>query len=269
MFRRAIMMTVAGAVVLSMTTELMAQEPRQGRRGGFGGGFGGPGGFPVSSLMLLQAPEVRTELAVTPEQGQKIDALATESREKLRASFGGGSREEFQALSPEEREKRMAEGRKKMEESGKETDAKLATILDAKQQQRLKELRLQREGVGALGKPEVAKELGLSQEQNDKIHKIQEDARPDFGALAGLREAPEEQRTKVIAEMRAKREKADADILGVLTAEQKTKFEAMKGKAFNFPAGGAGGFGGAGGGAPGAPGAPGGERRRPAPKQEQ
>ena len=68
--------------------------------------------------------------------------------------------------------------RKKFEEAGKGIDEKVAGILDAKQAERLHQLQLQREGAMALTRPEVIKKLDLSEEQQAKIKKIQEDARP-------------------------------------------------------------------------------------------
>jgi Spy/CpxP family protein refolding chaperone len=144
----------------------------------------------------------------------------------------------------------MDEMRKKMEEANKAAEEKVGKILKPEQLARLNQLSLQRPG--AITRPEVAKQLGLSQEQQDKIQKIQEESRPQGGG--NFQNMTEEERQKFVAEANERREKAQADMLAVLTGEQKTKWTELQGKEFKFPA-----FGGPGGG--------GGQRQRPATKQ--
>ncbi|HWB11524.1 MAG TPA: hypothetical protein VG826_20000 [Pirellulales bacterium] len=198
-------------------------------------------------------PEVRKELSVSDEQGKEIDDVLAAQRE----SRGGFNFQELQNLSDDEREKRMDEMRKKGEEAEKTAQEKLDKILKPEQLTRLNQLALQLQGTRALARPDIAKQIGLSQEQQDKIQKIQEDARPQ-GGPGGFQNLSDEERQKRFAEMRERQDKAQADMLAVLTDEQKTKWADMKGKDFEFPA-----FGGAGGGFGGA----GGPRRRPATKQ--
>lgn len=250
MRRIALMLTVA-AVLGSTAGSLLAQPP--GGPGGPGGGRGrGPGGgFGGGPLGLLMMPEVRTELKVTDEQQQKLRT----AMEGLRPE-GGGQRGGFGNLSEEER----AEMRKRMEELQKKTDEAMKSVLSEEQITRLRQLDIQRQGAQALGRPDVAEKLGLTDEQKTKMREIQEAARPDFSAFGNLREASQEEREKAMAEMRAKREKADADVMALLDAEQKAIWESLVGEKFNFPAPQFGGFGGGrgqrgpGGGRP--PGAP-------------
>lgn len=251
MRRIALMLTVA-AVLGSTAGSLLAQPP--GGPGGPGGGRGrGPGGgFGGGPLGLLMMPEVRTELKVTDEQQQKLRT----AMEGLRPEGGGGQRGGFGNLSEEER----AEMRKRMEEMQKKADEAMKSVLSEEQITRLRQLEIQRQGAGALGRPDVAEKLGLTDEQKAKMREIQEGARPDFAAFGNLREASQEEREKVMSEMRAKREKADADMMALLDAEQKAIWESLVGEKFNFPAPQFGGFGGGrgqrgpGGGRP--PGAP-------------
>lgn len=110
-----------GLIVVLAASAAWAQPPGGGR--GFGRGFGGP----TSGTMLLAMEEVRDELKTTEEQNAKIETLTSEARTKMQEAFGGF--QELQGLDDEERNKRMAEGRQKMEQVGKESDAKLAGIL--------------------------------------------------------------------------------------------------------------------------------------------
>ena len=77
--------------------------------------------------------------------------------------------------------------------------------------------------------------------------------------------------SRVIAKMQKQREKADADVLGVLTAQQKEKWTEMKGKEFKFPQPkfGPGGRGGPGGFGPGGPGKKPAEKSRPSPDKQE
>jgi spore coat protein CotH len=211
----------------------LAQPPggRGPGRGGFGGpGFGPPGG-PASSAMLLRLPEVRKELGTSEPQNKQIDALHAEQQDQMRASFGAINFQELQELSEEERSKRFEEARKKSEQAAKKADEKLASVLDAKQMQRLNQLRLQREGIASFRRPEVVKQLGLTNEQQDKIRKLQPEGPMFFGPGPGGPGGP------------AQGEKMLGDALAVLTADQKAKWAELKGKEFKFSQGPGGIFG--------------------------
>jgi Spy/CpxP family protein refolding chaperone len=238
--------SLLGALALVLIVSLAsAQEQPGGRgRGGFGG-RGGPAAMFNSPTALLRMPEVRKELNTTDEQNKEVDAALQE----LAPPPGGFGN--FQDLSNEERQKRFEE----MQKKGEEVDAKVKKILKPEQSARLNQLLLQRQGANAWARPEVAKQLGLTQEQQDKIQKIQEESRPPRGGGGGFQNLSDEERQK----MQERREKAQADMLAVLTDEQQTKWAEMTGKKFDFPQ-----FGGAGGGGFGGAG---GERRRPATKQ--
>jgi hypothetical protein len=193
-------------------------------------------------------PEVQKELAISDEQKGLIEDMQADLREQMRNVFGNP--QELGNLSQEERQKRFEESRQKAEEMGKKTEEMLKMILEPKQLERLSQLRLQTEGVDAFRRDEIAEKLGLTQDQKDKIAKIQEESRPDPNAFRNFRDASEEERRQAFAQMRERREKAQADILAVLTASQKESWEKMQGKKFDFPQRGFGG------------GRPGGERGR-------
>ena len=137
-----------------------------------------------------------------------------------------GERGDFQNLSREEMQKRFEELAKKTEEAVK-------TILDAKQQTRLAELRIQRDGGSSLSRAEIADKLGLEKAQKDQIAKIQADSAPTTGF--DFQNATQEERTKFMTESRERREKANTAMLALLTAPQKESFEKMQGAKFTFP----------------------------------
>lgn len=129
-------------------------------------------------MMYLWMSEVQTELALTDQQKQQIEALRTEADQARQAIRGNRSREDYQNMSEADRQKARDEMRQKMEAIGKQTEEKLGKILTAKQVERLSQLRLQREGVFALTRAEVATALGLTTEQQAQIQKVMEAGRP-------------------------------------------------------------------------------------------
>ena len=265
-----------GVLVIALVTSAagtVSAQPGGGRGGpggfGFGGGRGGGGEF-----MILNMPEVQKELAITDDQKALIEDMMADLRGGQRPDFAS-----FRDLSEEERTKRFEEMRKQGEERMKQAEEAVKAILDEKQFARYEELRLQRAGVMALGRPEVADKLALTQEQKDKLAEL----RPQFGGPGGPGgrgpggrgpggqggqpggqggERPDFQ--AMMAQMRERQAKMEADMLAVLTPEQKTKWESMQGKKFEFPQPqfGQGGPGGRGPGGQG--GQPGGRGQRPA-----
>ena len=256
------------AVLGAMATSAFAQPGGAGGRGrgGFGGGFGGP----QSGLMLAGNPAIQKELGVTEDQIAKLKKLGDEAREEMQAGGGGGG--DFAALRDlpeEERRAKMTEMmNKRMEAARKVAEKykpKLAEVLDAKQVERLNQIALQAAGPGAYSDPDVAKALKLSKEQQDKLATITkefgEKQRAAFtGGGGGGGEDPR-------AKMRELNAARDKDLAAVLTDDQKTQLEKLKGKEFDVAAlrggpggpgaGGPGGGGGRpGGGRPGAEGRP-------------
>jgi hypothetical protein len=90
--------------------------------------------------------------------------------------------------------------------------------------ERLNQMRLQREGSEALGRPEVVEQLGLTESQREGIARILEAARRQFGFGPPNFDRIEEQRRK-----------AYADILATFTEEQRATWSAMRGDEFKFP----------------------------------
>jgi Spy/CpxP family protein refolding chaperone len=256
-------------------------------RGGFGGGFGG--GFPgqggsIAGLLLME--EVQTELKLTDEQKTKL----RDSRDELRGNAGGPGRRgggagqgggegapNFRDMSQEERQKFMEDARKRMEEQSKKAEELAKGILTPEQMTRLNELRIQQQGIRAMGRAEVAAALKLTDAQKEAIDDILQAARPQRGpggggggggGFGGGRPSAED-REKARAEAEERTKKTQADIDAVLTETQKAEWVKLQGAKFTFPerpAFGQGGRGGRGGqGGDGAPG--GGQNRRQRPNR--
>jgi hypothetical protein len=272
-----------------------------GGRGGFGGGGFGGGGFGGGAglLGLLRVPEVQKELELVDEQMTAIAKL----QEEARAAFGGGRGGQggntpggqkgrtkgnnngaslqtapaewffVQQAQPGQNQQGQKgrggfqitdEQRAEFQKQRAEQKAKLAEILLPHQMKRLTEIYIQQLGTRALDEEDIAKELNVTEAQKSQIAKIREDGsaarRELFAGGGGQSDAEREaNRTK----MEQMRKADDEKILGLLTADQKTKLEDLKGKPFAMPEappGGRGGPGGQKGGPGGQKGAPGGTR---------
>jgi hypothetical protein len=231
-------MILSGLVLLIAAASTVQAQDRP-RGGGFQFGFGGGGMFGGASFdaNLLASPEVQKELGVSDEQKGLIEDMLTDLQSQRQQAFrqGGGGFQNFQDLSEDERRKLIEEGQKRMEEMNKKTEEMINMVLEPKQTERFGQLRLQRAGVGAFNRLDIAEKLALTQEQKDKMQKIQEANRPDPSAFASFRDMSEEERREAFAKLREKGEKANAEILNLLTGEQKESWAKLQGKKFEFP----------------------------------
>ena len=180
-----------------------------GGSGGAGERRGGGGGRGGSLAFLVRNEQVVKELGLTEDQVKKIEAAVPE-----------GMRE----MSGEDRAKAVAK-----------LEADVKAVLTPAQNKRATEVRLQMSGTRALTQPDVAKELGLSEDQVKKIEAALDVPRPDGGGRApGGGQPSQEEMAKMREEFVKAREAANAKALAVLTPEQKKKWDAMLGKKFEF-----------------------------------
>jgi hypothetical protein len=190
-------------VALLIATPLMAQQ--RGR------GFGRGGGGGVTKAVLLGNENVQKELEIVADQKEQIAAIVEESRQgRGRGGFG-------QDLSDEEREK----ARKERADRLAAIDKKIDAVLVGPQKTRLNEIWVQALGSFAFSNEAIAKELGIGEDLQEKINDARRQAFQD--AADGGPEG--------FAKARAESEKA---IVALLSADQKAKFEKMKGKPVSF-----------------------------------
>ncbi len=174
------------------------QPPQGGMR--MGGGSGTTG--------LIRRSDVQKELALTAAQKTKIEAALKTTRPKEGEKFD----------------------RAKMEAAMKKAEATINATLTAAQKSRLKQLSYQRMGVAGVMMPEVATALGLTSTQKTKITGIYQAEMKKVIGTPKPGERPQFDRAKMEAAMK----RIETQVNAALTATQKSKWTAMKGKPFKF-----------------------------------
>jgi hypothetical protein len=165
--------------------------------------------------------KVQEELNLSDDQKQKmLEALPEYIQETKTILDTLGDQK------PEQREKAMQSHRQK---AGERFTTTLKAILTVPQLGRLKQLQLQHEGPGALGRPEIRTDLKITQEQLMRFAGVIQDMQKRIEPL--IKEAqsggnPEEIRPRVIKI----RKDHEAKIENLMTDEQREQWKAMRGK---------------------------------------
>jgi len=197
---------VLGLVVLTAAPTAAQRRLGIGRRGA-GGSFG--------PLMAME--EVQKELNLTKDDVVRIEEILDEyppvrvDREAVRQ--GELSRDDID---------------RRLHIVWQEIDGRLKDALSPEQHRRFNELRLQFEGIRSLDRPEIADRLELSLDQRETIHKLTVQNREQFrsrrpGPPLGGDQA------------RELRRKFRSEALEALTPEQRTAWDVLQGKRFDFP----------------------------------
>ena len=200
--------------------------PHEGGRHGGGGPRGMMGGDPVIGMLRIE--EVRNEVKITPEQAEAIKKIA-ESNRPERPDMSN-----FRNLKEEERQELFKKMQEKRETAHAAIREQLEEVLLPGQLERLSQLSIQQQGARALASSEVVEKLGITDEQKKqlvevrgKVQKLMRERMQEIfssGDREGIREKMAEIRTEM-----------EEEVMGVLTSEQRTKFDALKGEAFDMP----------------------------------
>jgi hypothetical protein len=164
----------------------------------------------VVKLLLLRQKSVQKDLALGADVVKKITDFTNAQSEAARKTAG----------MPE------AARKEAFEKLAKQNDKFLADTLNAKQSKRLDQIEMQFTALTQLLKPEMIKELKLSDDQVKKFKEMQPEARKALAEVLGSKDAGKSQKfAKLQQETRTK-------ILAVLTDEQKTKVREIAGPPF-------------------------------------
>jgi Spy/CpxP family protein refolding chaperone len=191
------------------------------QRGGgmfFGRGGGNPG-------QLLGRHDVQKELNLSDDQKTKIEAIRQKQREDMQAfrqanAPADGGQPDFTKL--------RAEMEKMQKEQQKEFDA----ILTPDQGKRLKEISIQLGGNGAIMRPEVQTDLGLTDEQKGKIKDLQDKQQAAMQEIREKMQNGELDREQMRPLMEKNRKIMDDELGKILTDAQKAKLKELGGKPF-------------------------------------
>ncbi len=192
--------------VALLAASLVANQALAQPEGGRGAGMWGM----ISRGMLLRQEAVQSELGITAEQREKFRAEVGERLRDAAAGAGG-----FRDLSPEERQQRMEERRAQVAEE----DGKIAGILTDSQKARLEQIRVQALGAGILMDPTISEQLGITADQREEFRSLFQEMR-DEGQSGDSDPAN-------------RRERMTAKAMEILTPDQKSKLEALRGPAFD------------------------------------
>jgi len=179
---------------------------------------------------LLQHEKIQKELNLTEEQKGKIRELLKGVFEEMRERSGG-----MEQLTPEQRREKFQHLREQSAAQAEKVKKQLLEILSPEQLARLKQLRLQLQGLGAFTDPEVASTIQLTEEQRAKLRQLREEMQQKTREIWGsLRELSREERAAKQGELREKvrqlHEEMMKKALDLLTPEQREKFEKLLGE---------------------------------------
>ncbi len=244
------LMTVLTSAVTVAQTPQDGGRQRGGDRQGGGRGFGGGGawgqggmrGPQLDRATLLRSDKVRQELKIEEAQAATIEAALMAYQEE-RASSPRPDRDAFGKMTEEERNAYMEKSRDEREELSKKTDEILAALLDEPQVKRLDQItvqgRLMMSAVTALKADDMKQKLSLTAEQVAKLDdaekaagaemmKMFEEMRASGGGGGGGNQ--DAMRTK----MEDMRKKSTESVMAILTGDQKTTLDGLKGEAFEM-----------------------------------
>ena len=194
--------------------------------------------FAAGPMSLVTRFAVQRELRLRPGQQKLIFALQSDLHEKVREvladiaasrsnqSNSAASRSNRNPHTFSGRLARFGEVRKRIETINRTGDRLLAAVLEPKQYNRLKQLRLQSEGARAFERADFVKQLELTDDQNKAIDQLlkADDDNVDDGPETG-RES-EQTRSRV--------RKLEFDVRNVLTEPQRRRWDELKGRPFRF-----------------------------------
>jgi Spy/CpxP family protein refolding chaperone len=164
----------------------------------------------VVQLLLLRQKSVQTELKLGPDFARKVSEFTNKEAD----AYGD-------ALKLQD-----AERKNKIDELRRANQKFIEENLSDAQRKRLDQITLQVTGLQQLNRPEVAKRLNLTEEQQTKFSAMRKAARKSLEAIFA---AGGEGKNEKLAELRAE---IDKKIGAVLTDEQKAKVREAVGEPF-------------------------------------
>jgi hypothetical protein len=176
---------------------------------------------------LVFRDKVQEELKLSEGQKQK---LLEKFPEYVRATMKVF--EKIKEAKPEEREKTMREHCKKSDEK---LSALLREVLEAKQQERLFQLRLRQAGVFALmGENMAFTSLKITDEQRKQFKEVIQEMQKKIEPLAKEAQKRGDKPDEIMAKVKKVRKEHEGKIEAILTDAQKKQWKELLGKPFDL-----------------------------------
>jgi hypothetical protein len=197
-------------LLTSITSEALAQRQ---------------GGIVMKSISLvtdlLEYEEVQKEIEMSPGQIDSVakasKTLSSELKDEIReALITGTDFDEFK-------------------DGYLERDGKLLRELTDKQQMRLRQLHLQRQGMSFWIDAKVQQALAITAEQNKEIVEIRSTLQSKAQKMAASGELFRDGPDKAMEKLEPLNKEGEASVLRLLTEDQKKKIDQLRGKPFEFP----------------------------------
>jgi membrane protein involved in colicin uptake len=212
--RSLVTMALVLGVVALVASPALAQPPF--------GGFGG-GGNPAQ---LMANKSVQEELKMTDDQVKKATKFQEDMRPKMQEAF-----QKLQGVKPEEFREKMAEAMKPLNE---EAEKFAKDTLKPEQMKRLKQIQLQQEGVAALTKDEVKKELKLDDKQATQLKALADDFTKERGEIMRNAGRDPEKRAEAQKKVTELTKETMTKVNKVLKEDQQKTWKDMVGTPFEI-----------------------------------
>jgi hypothetical protein len=193
-------------------------------------GLPGASRYGTDPLHLLQTPKVKKELNITDEQSSKLAKIADKYDREAASKLGSGRTVALSAQSIRET------GDKLIESSRQE----VSSVLNPEQLNRLKQILVQVNGPESLQDKEVAKQVGFTAGESEKLKKLLDqtsnELRGTLGAgPVGINDPNQIQKFGANPPNVSKIDnQVQNQYLGVMTAEQRQKLETLRGAPFTL-----------------------------------
>lgn len=203
------------ATVLAAGLFALAASPAIAQPPG-GGRFGA---FEPTPAMLLGDEKVRTELKLTDDQTAEFKKI----RDKYQADLDK-AREDMDRKKGQDLRKAMSD----------EIDKALPTVLKPEQTKRLNQLVVQRSGLGAFAKDDVATALKLTDKQKKEVADAKSDIEKDSADLFKDAAGDREKMGDAFKKVQTMQTDALTKVMDSLTDDQKKTWKDLTGDKFEF-----------------------------------
>jgi hypothetical protein len=188
-------------------------------------------------LELIQSDQLKTELAITPEQSAKLKTVENDLRTKMTKRKTAVEAELKGVTDAKVKEDKLKAAYKEIDAETKSSRDSISTILKPDQLKRLKEVFLSIYGFGPLNSKDYKDELKLTADQTKQLDTLSDQMQISMRTSWETTDDPAKSASVLTSnknQMQSIIKKSNDKAMEVLTAEQKKTLETLKGKPFTF-----------------------------------